>query len=159
MSVSGGQLRDAPARSERNGLRRNLRVISGEHGPRAIPCGRSLIMMSSNNYLGLAADPRVKDAAISAITRYGVGAGASRLVAGSLEPVHRLEAKLARLKGAEAALVFGSGYLANLRTLTALAGPGYAIFSDELNPPSLIARSRPAKTPRNIHPPWQVAHL
>jgi 7-keto-8-aminopelargonate synthetase-like enzyme len=75
-----------------------LRVISGEHGPRANYCGRSLIMMSSNNYLGLAADPRVKNAAISAVARYGVGAGASRLIAGSLEPLHRLEARLARFK-------------------------------------------------------------
>src|SRR5216684_7630934 len=106
MSILESELRAGLSALESAGLRRTLRVISGEHGPRANYCGRSLIMMSSNNYLGLAADPRVKQAAISAIARCGVGAGASRLIAGSLEPIHRLEARLARLKGAEAALVF-----------------------------------------------------
>jgi 8-amino-7-oxononanoate synthase len=159
MSILESELRDSLAQSERDGLRRSLRVISGEHGPRAEYCGRSLIMMSSNNYLGLAADPRVKQAAISAVVRYGVGAGASRLIAGSLEPLHRLEARLARLKGTEAALVFGSGYLANLGTLTALAGPDDAIFSDELNHASLIDGCRLAKANLNVYRHCDVAHL
>lgn len=121
--------------------------------------GRSVIMLSSNNYLGLAAHPRVKQAAIAAIERYGVGAGASRLVAGNLEPLRRLEANLARLKGAEAALVFGSGYLANLGTLTALMGPGDTIFSDELNHASLIDGGRLAKADLKIYRHCDTGHL
>jgi glycine C-acetyltransferase/8-amino-7-oxononanoate synthase len=116
-------------------------------------------MLSSNNYLGLAAHPRVRQAAVSAIDGYGVGAGASRLVAGSLEPLHRLEANLARLKSAEAALVFGSGYLANLGTLTALMGPGDAIFSDELNHASLIDGCRLAKADLKIYRHCDTDHL
>lgn len=121
--------------------------------------GRSVIMLSSNNYLGLAAHPRVKQAAISAIDGYGLGAGSSRLVAGSMEPLHRLEANLARLKSAEAALVFGSGYLANLGTLTALMGPGDAIFSDELNHASLIDGCRLAKADLKIYRHCDAEHL
>ncbi len=159
MSILDSELRAELAKSERDGLLRSLRIIAGEHGPRVNYYGRSLIMMSSNNYLGLAADPRVKNAAISAVHRYGVGAGASRLIAGSLEPLHRLEAKLAKLKGVEAALVFGSGYLANLGTLTALAGPGDAIFSDELNHASLIDGCRLARANLNVYRHCDVAHL
>jgi len=121
--------------------------------------GRSVIMLSSNNYLGLAAHPRVRQAAIAVIERYGLGAGASRLVAGSLEPLHRLEANLARLKSAEAVLVFGSGYLANLGTLTALMGPGDAIFSDELNHASLIDGCRLSKADLKIYRHCDTEHL
>jgi 8-amino-7-oxononanoate synthase len=159
MSTFETELRADLAELESDGLRRNLRVITGEHGPRANYGGRSLIMMSSNNYLGLSADPRVKQAAISAIARYGVGAGASRLIAGSLEPIHRLEDRIAHFKGTEAALVFGSGYLANLGTLTALAGPGDAIFSDELNHASLIDGCRLAKANLNVYRHRDIAHL
>lgn len=121
--------------------------------------GRSVIMLSSNNYLGLAGHPQVRQAAISAIDGYGLGAGASRLVAGSLEPLRHLEASLARLKSTEAALVFGSGYLANLGTLTALMGPGDTIFSDELNHASLIDGCRLAKATLKIYRHCNVEHL
>jgi glycine C-acetyltransferase/8-amino-7-oxononanoate synthase len=144
---------------EQASLRRSLRVIESAHAGRVIYAGRSVIMLSSNNYLGLAAHPRVRQAAISAIDGYGLGAGASRLVAGSLEPLHRLEANLARLKSAEAALVFGSGYLANLGTLTALMGPGDAIFSDELNHASLIDGCRLAKADLKIYRHCDTDHL
>ena len=107
--------------------------------------GRSVLMFSSNNYLGLASHPQIKQAATNAIKDYGLGAGASRLVAGSLEPLRQLESNLARLKSAEAALVFGSGYLANIGALTALMGPGDMIFSDELNHASLIDGCRQAR--------------
>ena len=79
-------------------MRRSLRVIESAHAGRVMHAGRSVIMLSSNNYLGLAGHPRVRQAAIAAIDDYGVGAGASRLIAGSLEPLHRLETNLARLK-------------------------------------------------------------
>lgn len=159
MSILESELRAALGRLEQDGLRRSLRVIASEHGPRVEYGGRSVIMLSSNNYLGLAAHPKVKQAAIAATERYGVGAGASRLVAGSFEPIHRLEANLAGLKGAEAALVFGSGYLANLGALTALAGPGDVIFSDELNHASLIDGCRLTKADLRVYRHCDPEHL
>jgi 8-amino-7-oxononanoate synthase len=152
-------LRAELERLGQDGLRRSLRVIESAQAGRVMYDGRSVIMLSSNNYLGLAAHPRVKQAAIAATARYGVGSGASRLVAGNLEPVRRLEENLARLKGAEAALVFGSGYLANLGTITALMGLGDTIFSDELNHASLIDGCRLAKTELRIYRHCDVAHL
>src|ERR1700727_1468962 len=132
-------------RLEQAGLRRSLRTIESEQAGRVVYDGRSVIMLSSNNYLGLAAHPRVKQAAIEATARYGVGSRASRMVAGNLEQIRQIEENLARLKGAEAALVFGSGYLANLGMITALMGPGDTIFSDELNHASIVDGCRLAK--------------
>src|SRR5260221_12270370 len=117
-------LRDELDQLEHRGLRRSLRLIESEQGGRVTYDGRSLIMLSSNNYLGLASHPRVKLAAIDATERYAVGSGASRLVAGNRQPLCQLEENLARLKGTQAAIVFGSGYLANLGTITALMGQG-----------------------------------
>ena len=141
------------------GLRRSLRVIESEQAGRVTYEGRSVLMLSSNNYLGLAAHPRVRQAAIAATERYGVGSGASRLVAGNLEPLRRLEANLARLKSAEAALIFGSGYLANLGALTALAGRSDVILSDELNHASLIDGCRLAKADLKIYRHCDTDHL
>jgi 8-amino-7-oxononanoate synthase len=159
MSSLENELRGVLARLERDGLRRSLRVIGSEHGPRVVHDGRGVIMLSSNNYLGLAAHPRVKRAAIAAVDRYGVGAGASRLIAGGLEPIRRLEANLASLKRTEAALVFGSGYLANLGVLTALAGPGDVVFSDELNHASLIDGCRLSKAEARVYRHCDPGHL
>ncbi|HUY17706.1 MAG TPA: 8-amino-7-oxononanoate synthase [Candidatus Binataceae bacterium] len=159
MSFLDNELRATLARLELDGLRRSLRVIASEHGPRVTYGGRSLIMLSSNNYLGLAAHPALKRAAINAMERYGVGAGASRLVAGSLEPIHRLEENLAAFKQVEAALVFGSGYLASLGALTALAGPGDVIFSDELNHASLIDGCRLTRAEIRVYRHCDSDHL
>jgi 8-amino-7-oxononanoate synthase len=146
-------------RLEHSGLRRSLRVIESAHGGRVMFAGRSVLMFSSNNYLGLASHPRIREAAIAAIKDYGLGAGASRLVAGSLEPLRQLETNVARLKSAEAALVFGSGYLANLGVLTALGGPGDIIFSDELNHASLIDGCRLTKAELRIYRHCDIEHL
>jgi 8-amino-7-oxononanoate synthase len=159
MSLLENELRGVLAGLERTGLRRSLRVIESEQGPRVSYAGRSVIMLSSNNYLGLAAHWRVKRAAIAAVERYGVGAGASRLVAGNLEPVHGLETNLASLKGVEAALVFGSGYLANLGVLSALAGAGDVVFSDELNHASLIDGCRLSKAEVKVYRHRDPDHL
>ena len=144
---------------ERASLRRHLRTIESAHDTHVTLEGRRLLMMSSNNYLGLASHPALRRAAIDAMERYGVGAGASRLIAGSLAPLPQLEVKLARLKGVEAALVFGSGYLANLGTITALTGPGDVIFSDELNHASLIDGCRLSKAQLRIYRHRDVEHL
>src|SRR5438477_12464334 len=98
-------------------LERKLREISSAQGPEAQIGGRLLINFSSNDYLGLAGDSRLREAAIGAIGEFGVGAGASRLVSGTQSPHLRLEAALAKWKETEAALSFSSGYAAALGTV------------------------------------------
>ena len=120
------------------GLLRSLRSLEGAPGPRIIVNGGSALLLCSNNYLGLATDERVKQAAREALETFGCGATGSRLISGNLEPYRILEMELADWKGAEAALVFPSGYQANLGTVPALVGPGDAVFSDALNHASLI---------------------
>ena len=159
MSILDPELEAELDSLERRALRRKLRVIDGAHEPRVNVGGRWMLMLSSNNYLGLAAHPVLRDAAVAAIGGYGVGAGASRLVAGSLAPIHELEREIADLKGVAAALVFGSGYLANLGAITALAGADDAIFSDELNHASLIDGCRLARATLRIYRHREVDHL
>ncbi len=130
------------ARRQARGLRRRVvetRVLDGARVERR---GRVLINFSGNDYLGLARDPRVVAAACRAVAEHGAGAGASRLVTGSHPPLHRLEERLAAFKGREEAVVFGSGYLANLGTLTALVGAEDAILIDELAHSCLFAGAR-----------------
>jgi 8-amino-7-oxononanoate synthase len=129
-----GELEELAAR----GLRRALEPIASPQGPVVVAGGRRLVNLCSNDYLGLAADPRLRAAAAAAAEREGAGSGAARLVAGDL-PVHgALEARLAAFKGTEAALLFGSGYHANAGVPAALAGRADAIFSDALNHASIV---------------------
>ena len=123
---------------EKRHLRRHLRLIHSESGTTVKIGGRSVILMASNNYLGLATHPTLKQAAIEATERYGVGAGASRLISGTLPPHTELEAELARFKGTEASLFFGSGYLANLSLIPTLSKGGDLILADRLCHASLI---------------------
>lgn len=113
-------------------LRRRLAESEREAGLWVLRDGRRLLSFSCNDYLNLSHHPALKKAAAAAIERYGVGAGASRLVTGNHPLFRTLEAKLARLKGTEAACVFGSGYLANMGIIPALAGSGDLILIDEL---------------------------
>lgn len=124
--------REKLARLEREGLKRVLK--SSPHGPGLTVTrdGRTLIDFCSNDYLGLSQDSAVKEAAIAAVRAYGAGAAASRLVTGNHPLLSELETRLAAFKGAETALVFGSGYLTNLGVIPALMGEGDAIFADEL---------------------------
>src|SRR5271167_110450 len=115
---------------ERRGLGRRLRMISGPQGPTVLLDGKPVLLLCSNNYLGLADHPRVRRAAADAAMRWGVGAGASRLVSGSMTIHRRLEERLAAFGESEACVLFGSGYLANLGAVGALAGRGGRIFSD-----------------------------
>src|SRR3984957_10905608 len=112
-------------------LRRNP-VVTARAGIWAERDGRRLLSFSCNDYLNLSQHPDVIAAAIAATSRYGVGAGASRLVTGNHPLYQELENRLARLKGTEAACVFGSGYLANTGIIPALAGPDDLVFVDEL---------------------------
>src|SRR5438067_4891662 len=128
------QLQALRARS----LERKLRQIDSAQGPEIQIAGRWLINFSSNDYLGLASDSRLRDAAIAAIEGFGVGAGASRLVSGTQSPHLGLEAALAEWKGTEAALCFGSGYTAALGTIPALVTKNDVVLLDKLCHASLI---------------------
>jgi len=128
------QLQALRARS----LERKVREISSAQGPEVQIAGRRLINFSSNDYLGLASDSRLRNAAIGTIKEFGVGAGASRLVSGTQSPHLRLEAALAKWKGTEAALCFSSGYAAALGTLQALVTSNDVILLDKLCHASLI---------------------
>ncbi len=123
---------------ETKGLRRSLEPLATAQGPVVEVGGRRLVNLCSNDYLGLASDPRLKRAAAAAVEREGAGAGAARLIAGDL-PVHgELERRLARLKGTEAALLFSSGYHANAGVIGALVGRDDAVFCDELDHASIL---------------------
>jgi 8-amino-7-oxononanoate synthase len=138
---------------EAKGLRRSLEPLGGAQGPVIELGGRPVVNLCSNDYLGLAADARLVEAAVAAARREGAGAGAARLVAGDL-PVHgALERRLARFKKTEAALLFSSGYHANAGVLAALADREDAIFSDRLNHASIVdgCRLSLAKTHRYPH--------
>jgi glycine C-acetyltransferase/8-amino-7-oxononanoate synthase len=144
------------------GLYRRLRLISGPQGPRVVLDGRPVLLLCSNNYLGLADHPRVREAAADAAMRWGVGAGASRLVSGSMTIHRRLENRLATFKGTEAALLFGSGYLANVGVVAALAEAGPAkpvVFSDELNHASIIDGCRLARAETFVYRHSDTEHL
>ena len=119
-------------------LDRHLREICSAQGAEIETGGRRLVNFSSNNYLGLANDPRLREAAIAAISEFGVGGGASRLISGTQSPHLRLEGALAKWKGTEAALCFSSGYAAALGTIPALVSKGDVILLDKLCHASLI---------------------
>ena len=119
-------------------LDRHLREICSAQGAEIETGGRRLVNFSSNNYLGLANDPRLREAAIAAISEFGVGGGASRLISGTQSPHLRLERALAKWKGTEAALCFSSGYAAALGTIPALVTKGDVILLDKLCHASLI---------------------
>lgn len=141
------------------GLYRRLRVISGPQGPRVVLDGRPVLLLCSNNYLGLADHPRVREAAADAAMRWGVGAGASRLVSGTMRVHRRLEQRLAEFKGAEAALLFGSGYMANVGVVSALARRGEVVFSDELNHASIIDGCRLSRAETFVYRHCDTGHL
>jgi 8-amino-7-oxononanoate synthase len=112
---------------------RMRRLVDGPQGSTLVIDGKRVISFASNDYLGLAAHPKVVEAAMRALKRYGLGAGASHMVSGHMRAHHELEETLADFTGFPRALLFSSGYAANLGILTALAGRGDAIFADKLN--------------------------
>jgi 8-amino-7-oxononanoate synthase len=141
------------------GLYRRLRLISGPQGPQVTLDGRPVLLLCSNNYLGLADHPRVRGAAAEAAMRWGAGAGASRLISGNMQLHRSLEERLAAFKGYESALLFGSGYLANTGTIAALAGRGEVVFSDELNHASIIDGCRLSRAETFVYRHGDVEHL
>ena len=126
------------AAREAAGLSRHCRTLESPTGPVARVNGRELVVLASNDYLDLARDQRVVAAAAEAAREWGAGSGGARLTTGTQPPHVRLERALADFKGCEAAIVHGTGYMANVGAITALVGKGDAILSDELNHASII---------------------
>lgn len=140
-------------------LRRRLRPIDGASAPEVRVGARHLLLLSSNNYLGLATHPALADAARAAIARYGCSAGSSRLIAGDLDLHEAVEAKIAAWKGTAAALLFPTGYHANVGTIGALVGAGDHVFSDALNHASIIDGCRLSRAAVHVYPHRDVQAL
>jgi glycine C-acetyltransferase/8-amino-7-oxononanoate synthase len=147
------------AELERLGLSRRLRTVSGPQGAHIMLDGRDVLLLCSNNYLGLADHPRVREAAAQAASELGAGAGASRLVSGTMDIHRQLEDALAQFEQTEACVLFGSGYLANLGTIGALAGPGDTIFSDEFNHASIVDGCRASRAQVVVYRHLDCEHL
>jgi len=122
----------------KNKIFRELTVIEGAQGPRVKIGGKEVINLSSNNYLGLNTHPKLKEAALKAIEKYGVGSGAVRTIAGTLDIHKKVEERIAEFKNTEAAILFQSGELANQGTIQSIMGKDDVIFSDRLNHASII---------------------
>jgi 8-amino-7-oxononanoate synthase len=137
------------------GLYRSLRELSSPQGREIVLDGNKVLNFCSNDYLGLAADPRLSAAAHKAMVQRGFGSGSSRLVCGNSDEHVQLEKELARFKKTEAALVFSSGYMANVGILSALCGREDIIFSDKLNHASIVdgcvlSRAELRRYPHNV---------
>lgn len=130
---------------KKNNLYRNLNYLSSPQDKTIIIEGKKFLLMSSNNYLALANREEIKKAAIDAINKYGFGSGGSRLTTGTYDINKKLEEKIASFFNRERALVFNSGYTANIGTISAICDESYTIFSDELNHASIIDGCRLAK--------------
>jgi glycine C-acetyltransferase/8-amino-7-oxononanoate synthase len=144
---------------EDSGLYRRMRLVSGPQGPRVLLDGKRVLLLCSNNYLGFADHPRVREAAARAAMRYGVGAGASRLISGNMTLHHRLEERLAAFIGTDRCVLFGSGYLANTGVIAALARKGDVVFSDELNHASIVDGCRLAGAETFVYDHLDTEHL
>lgn len=134
------------------GMRRFLRTIESAPAPHVTISGRDLLLLSSNNYLGLADHPQLIAAACAATVRFGTGSSGSRLLSGSLAPHREFEEQMAVFKGTEAALLFNSGYAANTGILQGLFHDGDLIFSDALNHASIIDGCRLSGARTVIYP-------
>ncbi len=137
---------------KKKGLYRSLCTIESAQEPRIIKGGRELLHLSSNNYLGLTTHPKVKRAAIEALEQYGTGSGGSRLTCGNHELYNTLEQRIAKFKGTEDAIVFSTGYMANIGTISALMGKNDLILSDELNHASIIDGCRLSRADVVVYP-------
>src|SRR5438045_318910 len=151
-------LADDIARAEldalrQDGLLRSLEPLRSRPGPEIVlQPGEVLINLSSNDYLGLAGDPRVAQALADGASKWGAGAGASRLVTGDFAPQHELERALAELAGTESAVLFNSGYAANTALIPVFAGPDDLVLSDALNHASVIDGCRLSRAHVEIYP-------
>ncbi len=141
------------------GLRRKMRLVSGPQGPRVLLDGKPTLVLCSSNYLGLADHPRVREAAAEAALRWGAGAVATRLTAGTMTIHRRLEERLAGFLGTPSTLLFGSGYLACLGVLSALARPGDVVFCDEHSHASILDGGRLSGAEMFVYDHLDLDHL
>jgi glycine C-acetyltransferase/8-amino-7-oxononanoate synthase len=141
------------------GLQRRIRLVSGPQGPHVVLDGKPVLLLCSDNYLGLADHPRVREAAADAAIRWGVGAGASRLASGTMTLHRRLEERLGAFARRDSALLFGSRWHANAGVIAALARPGDLVFSDEANHASVIDGCRLSRAEVFVYDHGDVEHL
>jgi glycine C-acetyltransferase/8-amino-7-oxononanoate synthase len=140
------------ARLKRQGMLRSLRVVDGGQGSVVQVNGQDVLLLCSNNYLGIANHPALVEEMVAATRQYGAGSGASRLISGTMPAHVALEERIATFKGTEAALLFNSGYAANIGILQGLFGPDDVIFSDQLNHASIIDGCRLARARTLVYP-------
>ncbi len=157
MSRTSDSIRDEIAALRRDGLERKLRCTEPAGPGRVRIGGREAVVLSSNDYLGLAQDERLAAAARAALSSSGTGGGAARLLTGTRREHLDLEEEVVRLTGAPAALTFASGYAANLAVIGALFGPGDLVVSDELNHASIVDGLRLCGVERRVVPHGNVA--
>src|SRR5208337_749257 len=136
-----------------------LRILGGPSTPWCIVDGKKVLMFCSNNYLGLSNHPRLKEAAIEAVRTHGAGSGSVRPIAGNMDLHVELEKRLARFKGAEASLVYQSGFATNSGLIPQLVGEGDLVVSDELNHGSIIDGVRLSRADRAVYRHCDVADL
>src|SRR5437660_2941651 len=135
-----------------------LRVLEDEQAPLCTFDGKRVINLASNNYLGLTTHPKLREAALAATEKYGVGSGAVRTVCGTMQIHMELEEKIARFKNVEACVVFQSGFTANAGTVSAILGKEDFIISDELNHASIIDGARLSRAKILVFRHKDVAH-
>ncbi len=143
---------------KQKGTHFSLRVLEDEQAPECTVDGKHIINLASNNYLGLTTHPKLREAAIEAIKKFGVGSGAVRTVSGTMSIHMELEEKIARFKNTEACVVFQSGFAANAGTVSAILGKEDFIISDELNHASIIDGARLSRAKIKVFRHKDVAH-
>ncbi len=144
---------------EQAGLRRHLRTVRSAPTGTINLDGRDVVLLGSNNYLGLSTHPKVIAAAVEATRAFGTGSSGSRLISGNSQRYTSLETNLAETKGTEAALVFSSGYAANTSVIPVLAGDGDLILSDALNHASIIDGCRLSRATKKVYRHCDMEHL
>ncbi len=147
------------AQLREDNLFRRLRRIDGPQSAWTVMDGKRVLLLASNSYLGLTAHPALKAAAVAAVERYGTGTGGSRLTTGNFLLHEELETAIAGFKETEAAMVFNTGYMANLGVISALAGPEDAVFSDQFNHASIIDGCRLSRAKINVYRHKDLDHL
>ncbi len=151
--------RETLAALHERGTHRSLRILDAPQGPRTRIAGREVLLFAGSNYLDLARQPEVVEASVRASRDHGCAAGGSRLISGNL-PVHELlEQELAEHLGTEAALVFPTGYMANVGLIPSLVGPGDVVVSDALNHASIVDGCRLSRATVKVFPHGDVDAL
>ena len=139
------------------GTYQRLRILESESAAESRFDGKQVINLASNNYLGLTTHPKLREAAIEAVKKYGVGSGAVRTISGTMKIHMELEERIASFKHAEACVVFQSGFAANAGTVSAILTPEDHIISDELNHASIIDGCRLSRAKIHVFPHKDVA--